>query len=44
VSANGLEGAHAMLVAGPSPQNPDANHRIEFLPLTVNPNETLEVD
>ena len=26
-----LPGAVAMLVAGPSPRNPDANHRIEFL-------------
>ncbi|MCU0979475.1 MAG: pyruvate kinase [Pirellulaceae bacterium] len=26
-----LPGAVAMLVAGPSPSNPDANHRIEFL-------------
>ncbi len=26
-----LPGAIAMLVAGPSPRNPDANHRIEFM-------------
>ena len=26
-----LPGAVAMLVAGPSPRSPDANHRIEFL-------------
>jgi pyruvate kinase len=26
-----LPGAVAMLVAGPSPRNPDANHRLEFL-------------
>ena len=26
-----LPGNIAMLVAGPSPRNPDANHRIEFL-------------
>jgi pyruvate kinase len=26
-----LPGAVAMLVAGPSPRNPDANHRIEFM-------------
>jgi pyruvate kinase len=28
---NPLPGPVAMLVAGPSPRNPDANHRIEFL-------------
>lgn len=26
-----VQGAMAMLVAGPSPRNPDANHRLEFL-------------
>jgi len=26
-----LPGAVAMLVAGPSPRNPDADHRIEFM-------------
>ena len=26
-----VPGPVAMLVAGPSPRNPDANHRIEFL-------------
>jgi pyruvate kinase len=26
-----LSGAVAMLVAGPSTRNPDANHRIEFM-------------
>jgi pyruvate kinase len=26
-----LPGSIAMLVAGPSPRNPDANHRVEFL-------------
>jgi len=28
---HGLPGPIAMLVAGPSPRNPDANHRVEFL-------------
>jgi pyruvate kinase len=31
VRGHGLHRAIAMLVAGPSPRNPDANHRIEFL-------------
>jgi pyruvate kinase len=31
--ANPLPGPVAVLVAGPSPRNPDANHRIEFLPV-----------
>ena len=44
VDRHGLQGTHVMLVAGPSPQNPAANHRIEFLPLTPHPTETLEVD
>jgi pyruvate kinase len=28
---NEVPGSVAVLVAGPSPRNPDANHRIEFL-------------
>jgi pyruvate kinase len=32
-----LPGTVAMLVAGPSPRNPDANHRIEFLRVGENP-------
>jgi pyruvate kinase len=28
---NGIPGAVAMLAAGPSPRQPDANHRLEFL-------------
>lgn len=31
--AHGLSGSVALLVAGPSPRNPGANHRIEFLEL-----------
>lgn len=31
LSAHGLAGPVAMLVAGPSPKNPAANHRLEFL-------------
>jgi pyruvate kinase len=27
-----LPGKVAMLVAGPSPKNPDASHRLEFFP------------
>ncbi len=30
---NHLDGPVAMLVAGPSPRNPSANHRIEFMPV-----------
>lgn len=30
----GLSGDYALLVAGPSPRNPRAHHRIEFMPLT----------
>jgi pyruvate kinase len=44
VGSRGLHGTHVMLVAGPSPQNPGANHRIEFLPLEDNPGEALELD
>jgi pyruvate kinase len=32
-----LSGMLAMLVAGPSPRNPHANHRIEFLRVDDNP-------
>jgi len=32
-----LPGAVAVLVAGPSSRNPDANHRLEFLPVGDNP-------
>ena len=32
-----MPGAVAMLVAGPSTRNPDANHRLEFLRVGDNP-------
>jgi pyruvate kinase len=34
---HGLSGSIAMLVAGPSPRNPGANHRIEFLRIGKEP-------
>jgi pyruvate kinase len=33
LSAHGLTAARVMLVAGPSPQNPNANHRLELMRL-----------
>jgi hypothetical protein len=32
-----LSGSLAMLVAGPSTRNPDANHRIEFMRVREHP-------
>lgn len=37
-----LPGNIAMLVAGPSPRSPDANHRIEFLSVGTGPSETAD--
>ena len=42
--AHGLSGSHAMLVAGPSPLNPNANHRIEFLPLRPGEADDAQID
>jgi pyruvate kinase len=38
-----LSGMLAMLVAGPSPRNPNANHRIEFLRVGESPNSDRSV-
>ncbi|NNF84213.1 MAG: pyruvate kinase, partial [Deltaproteobacteria bacterium] len=35
VREHGVPGRFAILVAGPSPRNPDADHRIEFLRIGV---------
>ena len=35
-----VSGTGAMLVAGPSKRNPDANHRIEFMRMGERPNRT----
>ncbi len=37
MAQRGLEAARVMLVAGPSPRNPTANHRIELMKLTASP-------
>ena len=35
VREHGVPGRFAILVAGPSPRNPDADHRIEFLRIGI---------